>query len=348
MNISKLLKKLFLSMLMLSIDEPGPAAEPAFDPSAPENDDDVMGLLSDYAGNSTRDQDNGFEEPQEQQQQQQQQTAEPTQEEKDAQAAAELAAAQEAAKAAEKTFKLKINGEERAFTEAELIVAAQKGEAAAQKFEEAANIRKQAEPELVAARQERQHLKQALEVFIPQLQHLLQVNAPDPQLINTDPQEYMRQNYAYQDHLARLQQAQAAQAELTRREQQEQVQQFQARSAEEQGKLLKALPEWADPAKAKEEASAVDGYLRDAGFSDQERGSFIDHRIVLVAREAMLYRKFMQQQAQATQRVQNLPPKVERPGNGVQPGDGRTRAMKNHAQHGSVESGAAAILQFLE
>ena len=117
---------------------------------------------------------------------------------------------------------------------------------------------------------------------------------------------------------------------------------------EEQQKLLNALPEWKDPAKAKDEASAVDGYLQKAGFSEQERNGIADHRVIVVARKAMLYDQLMQQQAQATQRVEKLPPRVEKPGNGVRPGDGRTQALKRHAQSGSVESGAAAILQLLE
>lgn len=330
MNISKLLKNLFRSMLMFAVDGDGGGAAPV-DASAPENDSGVMDLLTEIVDNGAHEDRDPAE---------QDDPDESTQAEKDAAAAA--------AKEADKTFKLKVNGEERTYTEAELIVAAQKAEAAAQRFEEAANIRKQAEPELAAARQERQHLKQVLDVFVPQLQQMLQVNAPDPQLINTNPQEYMRQNYAYQEGLSQLQQAQAAQAELTRREQQEQARQFQVRSAEEQQKLLGALPDWKDPAKAKEEATAIDGYLQSAGFSDQERNSLIDHRSILVARKAMLYDQFMKQQAQATQRVEKLPPKVERPGNGIQPGDGRTRAMKDHARSGSVESGAAAILQFLE
>jgi hypothetical protein len=327
-NISKLLKNLFRSLMFFAVDGEGGGG--ASDADAPENDDDVMSRLSEIVGAGEDDDDAGAADPDAQ--------PEPTEAEKQAAAQA----------AADKTFKLKVNGEERTYTEAELIVAAQKAEAAAQRFEEAANIRKQAEPELAAARQERQHLKQVLDIFVPQLQHMLQISAPDPQLINSDPQEYMRQNYAYQEQVGQLQQAQAAQAELTRREQFEQAQQLQVRAADEQQKLLVALPEWKDPAKAKDEASAVDGYLHNAGFSEQERNGIVDHRVIVVARKAMLYDQLMKQQAQATQRVEKLPPKVERPGNGVQPGDGRTRAMRNHAHNGSVESGAAAILQFLE
>lgn len=287
----------------------------------PEHDDEVMSRLSEIVG------DQSAEELTE--------TPEQTPEAKPEEAPAE------------KTYTIKVDGEEKQFTESQLIAAAQKAEASNKRFEEAAALRKQAEPELAAARQERAQLKQALDHYIPQLTQMLQISQPDPQLINSDPQEYMRQNYAYQARLSELQQAQAAQAELMRREQFEQAQQLQARSAEEQQKLLNVLTDWKDPAKAKDEAAAIDGYLRDAGFSDAERNSIVDHRTIVVARKAMLYDQLMKQQAQAAQRVEKLPPKVERPGNGVKPGDGRTTAIRSHAQHGTVESGAAAILQFL-
>jgi hypothetical protein len=159
---------------------------------------------------------------------------------------------------------------------------------------------------------------------------MLTQGQPDPALINTDPQEYMRQNYAYQARMAELQQAQAAQAELTRREQLAQAQDLQARTADEQTKLLTAIPEWKDTAKAQAEAGAVDGYLQKVGFSTNERNSLNDHRMVVVARKAMLYDQLMQQQTQATQRVQNVPPRAERPGVSTQsrPDEATTKAAR--------------------
>ncbi|MCA7085844.1 hypothetical protein K7G19_19835 [Cupriavidus sp. DB3] len=211
-------------------------------------------------------------------------------------------------------LKLKVDGEERELKQSELIAQAQKYLAGEKRLEEAANLRKQLEPEFQQVQQERQQLKQALEFYIPQLTELLQLNAPDPQLINEDPQEYMRQNYAFQQRMAQLQQAQAAQAALTQREQAEQAQKLQARAAEEQQKLLQALPDWKDQAKAKAEATAIDGYLQKEGFGDDERNGLMDHRMIVVARKAMLYDQLMAQKGAAQQRVKGVPPRVERPG----------------------------------
>lgn len=213
---------------------------------------------------------------------------------------------------------LKVDGEDRVLKLSDLKTGAQKYLAGDKRLEEAANMRKQIEPEKEAVLQERQQLKQALDLYVPHLTQLLQIGQPDPALINTDPQEYMRQTHAHQMRVAELTQAQAAQAELTRRDQVEQAQQTQARSAEEQTKLLDVLPEWKDPAKAKEEAGAIDGYLQKAGFNDPERNGITDHRIIVVARKAMLYDQLMAQQAQATQRVAKVPPRTERPGASTQ------------------------------
>jgi len=338
LNISKLLKNLFRSLMFFAVEDgTGGAADSS---EYEQHDDDLMGLLGAHADAVDGDElpalaDSGTSDdavddaanPHADQQQQQQQ---PTN---------------------EKTYTIKVDGQDRILTESEMIARVQKAEAAEKRFDEAAALRKQLEPQLQhvqAAIQERQQLRQALDIYVPHLTQLLQINQPDPALINTNPQEFMRQNHAYQEALGKLQQAQAAQADLTQRERFEQHRAFEARSAEEQQKLLAALPDWKDQAKAKDESSAIDGYLKESGFNDQERNGIVDHRLVVVARKAMLYDQLMKQQTQTTQRVQKLPPRMEKPGNGAQSGDKRSEAVRSHAKRGTVESGAAAILQFLD
>jgi hypothetical protein len=248
----------------------------------------------------------------------------------------------------EETYVIKVDGQERTLTRSEMIATVQKAEAAEARLKEATLARQQAEAERTPLQQERAQLKQVLDVFVPQLQQLLQVDQPNwDHLLQTDPAEYVRQKHVWDQRVAQINHAMAVQNHLSQQQQAEAAQRQQTYAAEEQGKLLGALPDWKDAAKAKDEAGAIDTFLRDAGFGDQERNGIVDHRVILVARKAMLYDRMMQQQSQVTQRVQKLPPKTERPGNGVQPGDGRTAAIKRHAQTGTVESGADAILQFL-
>lgn len=212
-----------------------------------------------------------------------------------------------------------VDGQDRTVKYSDLVRNAQKYMAGDKRLEEAASLRKQLEPEQQALKTERAQLQQALSQYTAQLTALMQQSEPDwNYLLQNDPTEYVRVRHAWDQRQAQLQQAQAAQHLLTQREQYEQAQNAQARALEEQQKLLTALPDWKDPAKAKAEASAIDGYLRTAGFSDEERNGLTDHRMVVVARKAMLYDQLQAQQAQATNRVARVPPRSERPGTSQQ------------------------------
>jgi len=84
-------------------------------------------------------------------------------------------------------------------------------------------------------------------------------------------------------------------------EQQQMQQKFQAeydarmrKYVEEQNALLvKAVPDFADPAKATTEKKALRDYLGAQGFQDDELAQLVDHRTVVVARKAMLYDRLM-------------------------------------------------------
>lgn len=214
---------------------------------------------------------------------------------------------------------VKIDGQDRVIKQSELIRDAQKYMAGDKRLEEAATLRKQLEPEQAAVKQERAQLQQALGHYEAQLTALLQQNEPDwNYLLQNDPTEYVRVRHVWDLRQNELQRAREAQQLLTQREQFEQAQLAHARASEEQQKLLTALPDWKDPAKAKAEASAIDGYLQTAGFNDAERNGLMDHRMVIVARKAMLYDQLQAQQSQATNRVARIPPRTERPGTSQQ------------------------------
>lgn len=235
-----------------------------------------------------------------------------------------------------------VDGQDRTVKYSDLVRNAQKYLAGDKRLEEAANLRKQLEPEQQAVKAERMQLQQALGQYTQQLAAWMQQSEPDwNYLLQNDPTEYVRVRHVWDTRRAELQQAQAAQAELTRREQYDQAVAAQARNHEEQEKLLAALPDWKDPAKAKAEASAIDGYLQTAGFNDEERNGLTDHRMVVVARKAMLYDQLQAQQAQATNRVARVPPRSERPGTsqqGQQAHAQRQAAEKRHQANPSVET----------
>ncbi|MFD0738239.1 hypothetical protein ACFQZQ_02910 [Lysobacter koreensis] len=83
----------------------------------------------------------------------------------------------------------------------------------------------------------------------------------------------------------------------------------------ERDKLHEKLPEWRDPAKAGAEQKLVAEYLLEAGYSGEELKELFDHRALIVAREAALWR---QHQA-AVKSVKDKQTKSE-PAKAVKPG----------------------------
>lgn len=258
------------------------------------------------------------------------------------------------AQAADPVMTVKIDGEERQVTRSELIAGYQKGQAAAKRFEEAATLRKSVEQQAAQTAQERAHLRDALTHYTQQLQTLQRAQEPDWQaLLETDPTEFQRQRFFFEQRQAQMQQAQAAQAYLTQQQQAEQHQLRNARLGDEVQKLIEALPDWKDPAKAESERAALHVSLKSSGFTPDEIEGLTDHRHVVVARKAMLYDQMMAKQAQAgqtlTQKLAKVPPaRAERPGGGAEPNltDGRTRNMKALNRSGRIEDAAAVLASY--
>ena len=82
---------------------------------------------------------------------------------------------------------------------------------------------------------------------------------------------------------------------------------------QEQQRLLDALPEWKDPEKAKAEKQSIATYLMDAGFSKEDISAATDHRMILMARKAMLYDKGQNKAELVAKKITTIP-KVVKPG----------------------------------
>lgn len=208
---------------------------------------------------------------------------------------------------------------------------------------EAAELRKAADAEATKAREERQKyaegLSQAQAMLQAQLQE--QSNIDWQQLLETDPVEYLKQQHLANQRQAKLQQIQREQQDLHAKHQAEQAAQMQAFLRTQQEELLAKLPEWKDESKAKAEKAAIKDYLKTQGLEDAQIDNITDHRVVLMARKAMLYEQMMSKASAAAKKVSNLPQKVEKPGGGeVQATDGRTTAMKRLSSEKSIRAAA--------
>lgn len=244
-------------------------------------------------------------------------------------------------------FTVKINGVEKQVTRDELIAHYQKGEASGQKFEEAANLRREVEQQKAQALQERQHLQNALNHFNQQAQRWAQENQPNWQyLLDNNPHEYLRQREIHAARQQEFQKAQAAQAYLNQQQTAEQQQFVQQRLQQEGEKLLEVIPEWKDTEKRSSEAKELISYLKGKGFDDQriEGLNQSDANTVRIAINAMRYEKLLEQSKTATKQVKNLPPRVERPGvSGNTDRSGLSEAKQRLARSGSMADATDAF-----
>ena len=212
-------------------------------------------------------------------------------------------------------YTVKVDGEEKQVKADELVKSYQLEQAAQKRMQEAAELRKNSETEMQILAQQREQYAQALEQLSSQL---ASVDEPSQEywdkLYAEDPMGYMRQREAHRDRKESLQKVQAEQARV----QQEKLQQAQIAQqqylANENEKLLKALPEWNDPEVANAEKQAIITYAqRNLGFSDEEVANIADSRGVLALRKAYLYDELMAKKPQAQKKVKKAP-KVTRSG----------------------------------
>lgn len=132
-------------------------------------------------------------------------------------------------------------------------------------------------------------------------------------LIESDPQEYLRQQAAMQGKVAMLNQVQQAQQQY----QSQQANQAETHRAEllaqNEQALLDALPSWRDAEKRTAEQREVAQFLLSKGYSPNDLNDLSDHRAVLLARDAMLWQK-SQQVRQKQVANPTPPPKTVKPG----------------------------------
>ena len=74
----------------------------------------------------------------------------------------------------------------------------------------------------------------------------------------------------------------------------------------EANRLRSMVPEWRDVSKAKEGLSKVMGYLNKRGFSEDEVNGLVDHRVILVARDAMRYQELRAKRPKALARIKEV------------------------------------------
>lgn len=195
------------------------------------------------------------------------------------------------------TYKVKINGKEKDVTREELIAHYQKNEAAQEKFEQAAQIRREAEAQRNEYLQHQQLMAQVIQQIQQQAQQWDQEGQPNwADLLENNPHEYLRQKTKFEQRQQTLQQVQAAQAYLQQQQQSAQLQNMQEYLGKENTKLVtEHIPEWSDKAVREKEEGELISFLKEKGYNDNDLVNLSHSRAsnIKLAFSAMKYEKLL-------------------------------------------------------
>ena len=245
---------------------------------------------------------------------------------------------------APETYTVKIDGKEEAVTLDELK-RGYSGQAKIQRgLQEAAEARKQA-MELAQTVQQQQA---AVIAFAQELstQGMAQPpQAPDPELVKTDPFGYVEAKARYDHDMVQYQrqqdQIQALYAQQARAEQEQRQEVLQA-----QEQILKErIPEFSDAKKAGELQRKLWTFGKETyGLTDDELSSITDARVVLALHDAMKYRELRSGTApvKRTEPPRNVKPTAKRP----EPAQlARARELEKAKKSGKPEAFIDLLLQ---
>jgi hypothetical protein len=221
-------------------------------------------------------------------------------------------------------FKTKIDGQEGSVNLSELLKGYQLEGHITQKSQKLSEDRRAFEQERDAQMKElTTALGQAKQLLELSEQSLLQEFNIDWNTLRTEnPAEFAAKRQEFTEKYNQLQQAKNFTAQQSNALNEQQLAEIYQK---EQTQLLEKIPTWADEATAKTEKAELNSYLVGVGFTQEEINSWMDHRAIAVARDAMLYRKQTKQVDIAKKKVV-AKPKV------IKPGKGKTNADKTSEQ----------------
>lgn len=214
----------------------------------------------------------------------------------------------------EPVFEITHNGETQQKTLSELKSLAQQGFDYTQKTQTVADERR-------AVQAERQALQTQLAIQSKLGDQVAEIKSLDnqiaqykqidwAQLAEVDPTQYLKLNHAYRDlkeaRDAKVQDYNQQAGQLTAAQEQARNEMLQA----ETRLLHQKVPEFAGD-KAGEAKSALAQFLASEGFSPDEIGSIMDHRMVSVAWKAAQYDKLKAAKPQVNKRVADVPKVVK-------------------------------------
>lgn len=245
-------------------------------------------------------------------------------------------------------YRVKAAGEEREVTLDELIKSYQLGTDYTQKTQTLAEQRKAIEAEKAAveqAKQLRDQYAQRLELIEKVLAEQNKTEDFDA-LKESDPIGYAVKVAEQSQREKQLYALQAEKQRLAQQQQTEHQQRLQEVLAQEQEKLIQAIPEFAVPEKAEVVRKDIRSYAKQLGFTDQELSQVYDSRAVLTLWKASQYDKLVAGKPEVTKKVAEAP-KMLKPGTGkvANPESDAIKAQRNTLRKTGKARDAAAVFE---
>jgi hypothetical protein len=240
-----------------------------------------------------------------------------------------------------KSYTVKVDGKDVVVDEGELLKGYSRQQDYTRKTMELSAQRQQIDQAGAQMQNERAQYQNQLNQLTDALGEQLSKTPDWESLLENDPVEYLKQQHLFQQRQAAYQ---GARQEQARNEQQTQAQNayaMQQMLANESEQLLANLPSWSDAAKASGEKTAIAKHLVERGYTKEQVAQLTDHKTVILAREAMLYRQMIAKAKETVKAVDKLPPRMEKPGVARAASDGRTVDMQALRKSGKAEDAAA-------
>lgn len=217
-----------------------------------------------------------------------------------------------------------------------------------QKTMEAAEVRKTAEAKVAAATQLETQLSEQRDQLVSLLRTIVP-DAPDPSLASTDPFAYTTQKAQHEAWVAHIQGLEQQGQQTKQQKADEAAKARQEKGNAELATLVEKVPTLKDEKKFT--AFVKDSLEHGAqyGFTPDELRDAIgyDHRMAMVLREAIQWRKLQASKANVTKKVENRPP-IAKGGKRLNPAESRARstneALTRLKKSGTVDDAAAAWL----
>ena len=214
------------------------------------------------------------------------------------------------------------------------------------------DLHKKWEAEIAQIGAERQYyvnaLQSAMDGSLGQLNQFSNIDWE--KLKNDNPLEYVTKRDEYRETQDNLKRYEAQQKEAVAAQNAANHESHQRMVHEEHGKLVEALPDWAEPAKRQSLGEEIKAYAVSQGYTPEEIKSLVDHRNFLTLYKSMKYDKASSPDV-VKKKVKNKP-RVIRAGSPRTKSDGdrvqRRKTMKRLEQSGHLNDATALLEDFID